>query len=150
MSFIQKLNEYVLFIEQDENQPAAAIPAPASEPTPAPEPKPAKKETIKQEVAPEGYTELVRLLAKALVMNVPPEAIDELFSQKVTGENAENIREGLEELINTSGAYSDNPERLENPNYKNFYNSINEINFYNKLNQIISAMKKYSNDIDIK
>jgi len=146
MSFLQKLNEYVVSMEQDENQPAAAAP----EAVPAAEPVPAEKEIVKQEVAPEGYTELVRLLAKALVMNVPPDAIDNLFSQKITGENAENIREGLEELINTSTNYQDNPERLENPHYKAFLNSINENNFYSKLKEIISAMKKYSNDIDIK
>lgn len=144
MSFIQKLNEYVLSLEQDENQAVSQEPV---EPEPQ---KTAKKEVVKQEVAPEGYTELVRLLAKALVMNVPPDAIDSLFSQKITGENAENIREGLEELINTSGSYSDNPERLENIHFKQFLNSINENNFYSKLNQIISSMKKFSNDINIK
>jgi hypothetical protein len=146
MSFLQKLNEYVLSLEQDENQPVADAP----EATPAAKPEAAKKEVVKQEVAPEGYTELVRLLAKALVMNVPPDAIDGLFSQKITGENAENIREGLEELINTSTNYQDNPERIENPHFKDFLNSINENNFYSKLKHIITSMKKYSNDIDIK
>lgn len=139
MSFLQKLNEYVLSIEQDEKQPVAA------EQTP----EPPKKEVVKQEIAPEGYTELVRLLAKALVMNVPPDTIDNLFSVKITGENTEAVREGLEELINTSTNYEDNPERLKNPNFLKFYNSINENNFYNKLKEITSAMKKYSNDISI-
>jgi len=146
MSFLQKLNEYVLSVEQDEKQPVAGAP----EAAPATEPEPDNKEVVKQEVAPEGYTELVRLLAKALVMNVPPDAIDELFTQKITGENADNIREGLEELMNTSTNYQDNPERLENTHFKSFLNSINENNFYSKLKNIISAMKKYSNDIDIK
>jgi len=141
MRFLEKLNEYVVSLEQDE-QAAVAEP----EATPAPE-APAKPEIV--EVAPEGYTEMVRLLAKALVINVPPDAIDNLFSTKITSENVEAIREGLEDLINTSGNYSDNPERVENPRVKEFINSINENNFMSKYKQVIDMMKKYSNDIDI-
>jgi hypothetical protein len=138
MKFTDKLNEYVLSLEQNENTPVV------------PEPTEQKPEKIKQEVAPEGYTEMVRLLAKALVMNVPPDTIDNLFTTKITGENVETIREGLEYLINTSSNYQDNPERLQNPNFLKFYNSINENNFYNKFKELVSAMKKFSNDIDIK
>jgi hypothetical protein len=141
MRFLEKLNEYVVSLEQDEQ---AAV----AEPTAAPAPEaPAKPERV--EIAPEGYTEMVRLLAKALVINVPPDAIDNLFSTKITGENVEAIREGLEDLINTSGNYSDNPERVENPRVKEFINSINENDFMSKYKQVINMMKKYSNDIDI-
>lgn len=141
MRFLEKLNEYVVSLEQDEQ---AAVAAPEAEPVPE---APAKPETV--EVAPEGYTEMVRLLAKALVINVPPDAIDNLFSTKITGENVEDIREGLEDLINTSGNFSDNPERMENPRVKEFINSVNENNFMSKYKQVIDMMKKYSNDIDI-
>jgi hypothetical protein len=141
MRFLEKLNEYVVSLEQDEQ---AVVTEP--EATPAPE-APTKPERV--EIAPEGYTEMVRLLAKALVINVPPDAIDNLFSTKITGENVEAIREGLEDLINTSGNYSDNPERMENPRVKEFVNSINENNFMSKYKQVIDMMKKYSNDIDI-
>jgi hypothetical protein len=141
MRFLEKLNEYVVSLEQNEQ---AAVTEP--EATPAPE-APTKPERV--EIAPEGYTEMVRLLAKALVINVPPDAIDNLFSTKITGENVEAIREGLEDLINTSGNYSDNPERVENPRVKEFINSINENNFMSKYKQVIDMMKKYSNDIDI-
>jgi hypothetical protein len=141
MRFLEKLNEYVVSLEQNE-QTVATEP----EAVPAPE-TPAKPEKV--EVAPEGYTEMVRLLAKALVINVPPDAIDNLFSTKITGENVEAIREGLEDLINTSGNYSDNPERMENPRVKEFINSVNENNFMSKYKQVIDMMKKYSNDIDI-
>jgi hypothetical protein len=141
MRFLEKLNEYVVSLEQNE-------PAVVTEPEAAPAPEaPAKPERV--EIAPEGYTEMVRLLAKALVINVPPDAIDNLFSTKITGENVEAIREGLEDLINTSGNYSDNPERVENPRVKEFINSINENNFMSKYKQVIDMMKKYSNDIDI-
>jgi hypothetical protein len=138
MRFIEKLNEYVLSLEQNEQNVA---------PEAAPEAKP-KEQRV--DVAPEGYTEIVRLLAKALVINVPPDAIDDLFSTKITGENVEGIREGLEDLINTSTNYQDNPERLKNPHFTEFYNTINENNFYKKLKEVINIMKKYSNDIDLK
>jgi hypothetical protein len=141
MRFLEKLNEYVVSLEQDEQTVAVEPETPQ-----APE-APAKPERV--EIAPEGYTEMVRLLAKALVINVPPDAIDNLFSTKITGENVEAIREGLEDLINTSGNYSDNPERVENPRVKEFINSINENNFMSKYKQVIDMMKKYSNDIDI-
>ena len=141
MRFLEKLNEYVVSLEQDE-QTVAVEPETAQAPETA-----AKPERV--EIAPEGYTEMVRLLAKALVINVPPDAIDNLFSTKITGENVEAIREGLEDLINTSGNYSDNPERVENPRVKEFINSINENNFMSKYKQVIDMMKKYSNDIDI-
>jgi hypothetical protein len=144
MRFLQKLNEYVVSLEQDEQTLDSQV-APAASAEPAPEPK---KEVQKVDVAPEGYTEMVRLMAKALVMNVPPEAIDDLFTTKITGENVEAIREGLEDLINTSSNYQDNPERLENLHFKTFVNSINEKNFYNKFKEIVGMMKKYSNDID--
>ena len=140
MRFLEKLNEYVVSLEQNE-QTVVTEPETAQ----APE-APAKPERV--EIAPEGYTEMVRLLAKALVINVPPDAIDNLFSTKITGENVEAIREGLEDLINTSGNYSDNPERVENPRVKEFINSINENNFMSKYKQVIDMMKKYSNDID--
>jgi hypothetical protein len=141
MRFLEKLNEYVVSLEQSE-------PAVVTEPEAAPAPEAsAKPERV--EIAPEGYTEMVRLLAKALVINVPPDAIDNLFSTKITGENVEAIREGLEDLINTSGNYSDNPERVENPRVKEFINSINENNFMSKYKQVIDMMKKYSNNIDI-
>ncbi|NBP00748.1 MAG: hypothetical protein EBU90_11575 [Proteobacteria bacterium] len=142
MSFLKKLNEYVLSVEQDvkvEEEPVADV---QNEPDIKPASEPAK-------VTPEGYTEMVRLLAKALVINVPPDAIDGLFTGQITPENTEAVREGLEELINTSGNYEDNPERAENPNFLKYYNSINENNFYQKFKEIVNIMKKYSNDVDI-
>ena len=140
MSFLRKLNEYVVSMEQDEQIPVEQTPAP---------PKETKKEVQKVEVAPEGYTEMVRLMVKALVMNVPPDSLDALFTTKITGENVEAVREGLEDIINTSASFEDNPERLENIHFKSYYNSINENNFYKKFNEIISMMKTFSNNIDV-
>lgn len=148
MRFSEKIKTYVLSLEQDLRD---EVPVDPNDVQPDPnQPVPGKKqEKEKISVAPEGYVEMVRLLAKALVMNVPPDSIDSLFSTKITGENAETLKEGLEDLINTSSNYEDNPERLENPNFTNFFNSINENNFQKKFNEIIGIMKKYSNDINI-
>jgi len=57
MRFLEKLNEYVISLEQDEQNPVDQAEIPTA--TPAPE-----KEKI--EVAPEGYTEMVRFLQKLL------------------------------------------------------------------------------------
>lgn len=151
MGFKEMLNEYVLSLEQDAPLPADQpkqqdASQPVSQQVPVPMPK--TKQTT-QPVAPEGYVEMVRLLAKALVMNVPPESIDELFSSDINKENAEAVAQGLQDLIKTTGNYEDNPERTENVHFQKFYNSINENNFYNKLKYIIGVMKKYSNDVDI-
>jgi hypothetical protein len=142
MRFLEKLNEYVVSLEQN-GQAAVTEPEAAQ----APE-APAKPERV--EIAPEGYTEMVRLLAKALVMNVPPESIDDLFSTPITKENAEEVREALEKLMGISNNYKDNPEKTDNVSFMRFYDSINENNFYSKLKHVISVMKKYSNDVDVK
>jgi hypothetical protein len=80
-------------------------------------------------------------------MNIPSGSIDTLFTTPITRENVENIREGLQEAINQNLNYEDNPERLDNPHFKNFVNSINESNFMAKYKQILSVMKRYSSDI---
>jgi len=153
MGFKEKLNEYVLSLEQDNAQPVGQpqqqdATQPVTQQIPVPMPKKGE-ESGTQKVAPEGYVELVRLLAKALVMNVPPESIDQLFSTDISKENAEAVAQGLQDLIATTGNFKDNPERTENKNFLKFYNSINENNFYSKMKTIISAMKKYSKDVDI-
>lgn len=154
MVFKEKLNEYILSLEQDAAQQARPTQQDASQPVtqqvPVAIPKPGQEANQgTQKVAPEGYVELVRLLAKALVMNVPPESIDQLFSTEISKENAEAVVQGLQDLIATTGNFEDNPERVDNVNFQKFYNSINENNFYSKLKTIITAMKKYSNDVDI-
>jgi len=149
MSFTENLNKYVLSLEQDltSTQQQDATQPPITQAVAIP--KPTTGEAKPQSVSPEGYVEMVRLLAKALVMNVPPESIDQLFNQEVTSENASEIAQGLQALIKTTGNFSDNPERVENKHFLQFYNTINENNFYKKFKEIVSIMKKYSNDIDI-
>lgn len=148
MSFNDTLRKYGLNLEADQLDAAAPPPGAPTAPVPQPAPtnQPTAEPTVKQ-VSPEGYVNLVRLLAQALVMSVPDDAIDDLFNEKITPENAETIREGLEELMNTSKTYGQNEPKLENPNFKKFLSNINENNFYSKLDKIKSIMEKYSNNV---
>jgi len=141
MRFNDKISKYMsLFNEQDQPQDAAA-PAPAQE-QPAPAPQPAETAAI----PPEGYVDMVRMLAKALVMNIPTGSIDTLFTTPITKENATTVREGLQSAIRTSETSEDNIIRLENPHFKSFIGSINENNFMAKYKQLLNTMKKFSND----
>lgn len=140
MAFKDILQKYAYLIEQEPGMQDATQPAPQTE-----QPVPAAKQN-NAVIPPEGYVDMVRLLAKALIMNVPSGSIDALFSTPITKENAESIREGLQNAINTSETYEDNPQRIENPNFKKFVNSINENNFMAKYKELLSAMKRFSND----
>jgi hypothetical protein len=148
MAFNDLINKYVsLLVEQE---PAAtqdaAAPAPQAE---QPEALPKSKEQTVT-VPPEGYVDMVRLLAKALVMNVPAGSIDALFTTPITKENATAVREGLQDAINTNENYADNPQKIADPHVQHFINSINENNFMVKYKQILAIMKNYSNDPKLK
>jgi len=144
MTFTDKLNALLNTLteapQQDTNTQDAAAPAPAEEqPTPAQQPEQAA-------IPPEGYVDMVRMLAKALVMNIPTGTIDSLFTTPITKENATTVREGLQSAIRSSETSEDNAIRLGNPAFKKFEQSINENNFMAKYKEILNAMKKFSND----
>lgn len=147
MSFTDKLKEVLSTLteapQQDMNTQDAAAPAPAAE-----QPQPTEGQPTA--IPPEGYVDMVRMLAKALVMNVPAGSIDALFTTPITKENATQVREGLQDAISTNENYADNPQKLENPNLKRFINSINENNFMQKYKSLLSVMQKYSNDPKLK
>lgn len=147
MSFTDKLKEVLSTLteapQQDMNTQDAAAPAPTAE-----QPQPAEGQPAA--IPPEGYVDMVRMLAKALVMNVPAGSIDALFTTPITKENATQVREGLQDAISTNENYADNPQKLENPNLKRFTNSINENNFMQKYKSLLSVMQKYSNDPKLK
>jgi len=146
MGFIDSFNKYMSLVTEADMQPQdAAAPAPAAE---APQPNVAPQEAPKaNSVPPEGYVDIVRLLAKALVMNIPAGSIDDLFTTPITKENATEVREGLQAAIAANENYQDNPQKIENPHFKKFVNSINENNFMAKYKEILNIMKRYSNDI---
>jgi len=149
MTFNQKLQSILSVLteapQQDMNTQDAAAPAPAAE-----QPAPAPANDQPTPIPPEGYVDMVRMLAKALVMNVPAGSIDALFSTPINKENATQVREGLQDAINTNENYEDNPQKLDNPHLKEFVSSINENNFMSKYKQLLSVMQKYSNDPKLK
>lgn len=149
MTFNDKLKAIMSLLseapQQDMNTQDAAAPAPAAE---QPAPAPAKDQPVT--ILPEGYVDMVRMLAKALVMNIPAGSIDALFTTPISRENATQVREGLQDAINTNENFEDNPQKLDNPHLKTFINSINENNFMSKYKQLLSVMQKYSNDPKLK
>jgi hypothetical protein len=147
MSFTEALKKYMdLYVEADQSAlppEDAAAPAPAAE-----QPAPSQNEAP-QSVPPEGYVDIVRMLAKALIMNIPAGAIDDLFTIPITRENATQVREGLQAAIATNENYQDNPQKIQNPHFLKFVTSINENNFMAKYKEILNIMKRYSNDIAV-
>jgi hypothetical protein len=147
MSFISKYSYYLNLLKE---QPESSA-IPDAQDAAAPDPNASKQlgankpEAQQTTIPPEGYVNLVRLLAKALVMNIPATEIDTLLTgQEITKENAIEMQTALNKVLNDNEVKEDNPERLENPNFKKFINSINENNFMQKYNQLLSAMKKRS------
>lgn len=142
MAFNDLITKYnSLLLEQDPASQDAADPAP-QQAAPAEQPK-----TEPTTVPPEGYVDMVRLLAKALVMTIPAGSIDTILTTPVTKENATTVREALQDAISINDNYADNPQRIENPHAKEFIESINERNFMAKYKEILNVMKRYSNDI---
>ena len=103
-------------------------------------------------VAPEGYVDLVKLIAKATAMNFPAGALDEIFRTEITAENAFPMQQALEAAIKQNEMYSDNPERLQNIHYREFVDSINPSNFIQKYKTLVSTLKKqnpYIKDVNV-
>jgi len=140
MHFNSLIKKYSPILEQAPEPQDAAEPSPTAE---QPAPKPA--EQAPSIIPPEGYVDMVRMLAKALVMNVPAGSVDTLFTTPVTKENAIAVREGLQNAIATSETVGDNESRIKDPDVQRFINSINENNFMAKYKQILAAMSKFSN-----
>ena len=146
MTFNDRLTKYKSLLNEQEPVPQdAAAPAPQAE---QPSALPAKAAPVA--VPPEGYVDLVRLLAKALVMNVPAGSVDTLFTTPITKENAYEMREQIENAISTNQSAGDNDARVTNPNVLKFVDSINENNFMAKYKQILAMMQNYSNDLGLK
>lgn len=146
--FHANLNKaYRILLEQDapEGTEDATQPQPAVEPGESAIPEPEAGAKPDAQIPPEGYVDLIRLLAKALIINIPAGEIDSVFTETpITNENAYEVKDILTEVINKNASYESNPENLDNIHYKKFYQSINENNFIQKLNTIRSAMKRYT------
>jgi len=151
MKFLDKLNNQWSLLDEADDTAAAPVPdATADAAAPDPNAAPAAGESTP--VAPEGYVGLVKLLAKAAAMNFPANALDEIFRTEVTAENAFPLQTALEAALKQNEMYADNPERLDNPNVKNYISSINTGNFINKYKHLLAAMKEqdpYIKDVNI-
>jgi hypothetical protein len=149
MSFNDKISKYMhLFNEQDQSQDAAMPQAQTAIPDPA---TPAPQATEEPDtLPPEGYVDIVRMLAKALVMNIPAGSIDTLFTKPINRETATDVREALQQAIAQNENYEDNSNKLTNPHFRQFEQSINENNFMAKYKEILNIMKRYSDDPNLK
>ena len=149
MSFNDKISKYMnLFNEQDQPEDAAMPQAQSAIPDPA-TPQPQAKEEP-DALPPEGYVDIVRMLAKALVMNIPPGSIDTLFTKPINRETATDVREALQQSIAQNENFEDNPSKLTNPHFRKFEQSINENNFMAKYKEILNIMQRYSDDPNLK
>ena len=146
MGFLSKLDEYYNFLnEQPENQDAAMPQPETNVVSPVPEAPTDKPQEKQVNVPPEGYVNILRLLTKALVMDVPASELDSLLTgQEITKENAYEMQKAIDAVMKDNEVKSDNISRLNNPNYKKFVDSINERNFMEKYKYILNAMKKKS------
>jgi hypothetical protein len=149
MAFTDSYAKFMsLYKEQGEAQPMDATqPAPQQV---APPTQPQSQQEEPDALPPEGYVDMVRMLAKALVMNVPAGTIDTLFTKPINQESAIQIREVLQQAIASNENFEDNPQRITNPHVKQFVGSINENNFMAKYKEILNIMKRFSNDPNLK
>ena len=147
MKFLEKINTQMQLLEADANTQGVVDAA-----EPATDASAIAPDSGVAPVAPEGYVDLVKLIAKATAMNFPIGALDEIFRTEITAENAFPMQQALEAAIKQNEMYSDNPERLQNVHYKQFVENINAGNFIQKYKTLLSTLKKqnpYTKDVNI-
>jgi len=150
MSFFKKYNDIMIGIKGSvplTEQDTPAMSQDAAAPDPAAQPAPSSDETP-QPVAPEGYVSMVKMLAKALVMDVPAGEIDAVFTgNNITAESAFDIQNQLKNVMKVNEVNSNNIERLNNSNYLKFVETINEKNFMQRYNSLLNFMKSKSPNV---
>ena len=152
MKFLERLNAQMSLLGEADDTQAPAPDATADAAAPDPNAAPAPTEGEPAQVAPEGYVGLVKLLTKAVAMNFPAGALDEIFRTDITAENAFAMQTALEAAIKQNEMYADNPERLDNVHLQRFSNSINPSNFISKYKHLLAVMKKqdpYIKDVNL-
>jgi len=155
---LKRFNEIVNeWVQLDEQEPVAPVaPDPAAAPPPvAPSPAPGAGEQADtsgpdQGMSPAAEVTLVRLLLKALVINLEDSdlsTLNKLDQPEVTRENAEQIKQDVVSVINAQQTRGDNEDRIET--VRDTMNHVNEKNSKSMLNRFIGLMKKYS-DVNIR
>ena len=126
--------------------PAAQAPIPGAPPAGTP-PAPGPEEEQPAPLSPAAEVTLVRLLLKALVINLEDDDLDTMQvidSPEITQENAEEVKSNLIRVIHKHEARGDDEDRRDS--LTNL--TVNEKNVKSVLNKTINIMKKYSN-VDI-
>ena len=139
MSFNSKYSKYLQLVRE---QPEDAT---APDPNAGDVQVDAVEKPVLAKIAPEGYVNIVKMVAKALAMTIEPSEIDTLLTgEEITKENALQIEKGLAAVMRDNEVKHDNIERLNNPNLKNYIDSINEKTFMQRYNHLLSLMKRES------
>ena len=154
-NFNNIVNELVNLNEQPVPDPAMA--APPAAPAPAAAPEPAPPGTGEQPdasppdagLSPAAEVTLVRLLLKALVINIEDSDLTTLTKidhPEINAENAEQVKQDIVSVINAQQTRGENEERVDS--VRELMLGINEKNSKSMLNKFVSLMKQYS-DVNI-
>lgn len=154
---MKKFNSYIndwLMSEQELAPAPAPPPAPAPDPAAAPSPAPGAGEqpdaSAQDSLSPAAEVTLVRLLLKALVINLEDSdlsTLNKLDQPEVTRENAEQVKQDIVSVINAQQTRGENEDRIES--VKDVMNQVNEKNSKSMLSKFINLMKQYS-DVNIR
>ena len=134
--------------------PAGAPIPPAPDPAAAPSPAPGAGEQPdsspeQSALSPAAEVTLVRLLLKALVINIEDSDLTTLTKidhPEINAENAEQVKQDIVSVINAQQTRGENEERVDS--VRELMLGINEKNSKSMLNKFVSLMKQYS-DVNI-
>ena len=151
-NFNSLVNELVSITEQPD--PAATPPAPAPDPAVAPpSPAPGAGEqpdaSPPANLSPAAEVTLVRLLLKALVINIEDSdlsTLSKIDQPEINQENADQVKQDILSIINSQQTRGENEDRIDS--VRDTMNTINEKNRKGMLNKFVQLMKKYS-DVNI-
>jgi len=137
--------------EQEVAPPAAPPMDPNMAPSPAPGAgeQPDASPGAADGMNPAAEVTLVRLLLKALVINLQDtdlSTLSKIDTPTVTQENAEQVKQDIISVINSQQTRGDNEDRVDA--VQDTMNNINEKNSKSMLNQFVQLMKQYS-DVNI-
>ena len=104
MKFLKKIYDLNLINEADESPPPPGAEAAASVEDPAPAPTEEPTEEVVTELSPESEVMYVRLLKKAMVMDIDPEDIDNI--NNIDDVNETNAKELLGNILQIMKSYS--------------------------------------------
>lgn len=140
-------------ISEQELAPAPdpnAMAPPAAEPAVAPGAGEQPDASAQDNLSPAAEVTLIRLLLKALVINLEDSdlsTLNKLDQPEVTRENAEQVKQDIVSVINAQQTRGDNEDRIET--VQDVMNHVNENNSKSMLNKFVQLMKQYS-DVNIR